>query len=48
MLAFAYKLAMCAEGRWHHIRGVGQLDQVVRGIKFQDGMAMEESAGRAA
>lgn len=48
MLAVTYKLAMAAEGRWHRIRGLRQLGQVVQGVKFQDGIAVEPSAGHAA
>lgn len=48
MLAFTYKLAMAAERRWHRIRGFRHLSQVVQGVKFQDGIAVGEPAGRAA
>lgn len=48
MLALAYKLALCAEGRWRNIGGLRQLGQVVQGIKFQDGIAIATSAGHAA
>jgi putative transposase len=49
MLDFVYKLAMCAERRWLRIRGDRQLGKVIQGVKFEDGIAIEEtSAGRAA
>lgn len=41
MLAFAFKLALCAERRWHRIGGLSQLDQVVQGRTFQDGLVVE-------
>ena len=48
MLAFAYKLGMCAERRWKRIRGVNQIGKLVEGVHFQDGTAMETSVGIAA
>jgi transposase-like protein len=48
MLAFTYKLAMCAQGRWRRISGAQQLGRVIEGVRFQDGIAIEASAGRAA
>lgn len=48
MLALAYKLAMCAERRWKRIRGFHQVGKLIEGVKFQDGIAIEASAGRAA
>lgn len=48
MLAFAYKLGMCAERRWTRIRGVNQLGKLTTGVHFQDGIAMETSVGVAA
>jgi len=48
MLAFVYKLAVCAERRWRKIGGLRQLGQLLQGVEFQDGMATPTSAGRAA
>ncbi len=48
MVSFAYKLGMCAERRWKRIRGVNQLGKLIEGVHFQDGTAMETSAGIAA
>jgi putative transposase len=48
MLAFIYKLAMCAELRWRRIRGVRQLARLINGVTFADGNEIEASAGRAA
>lgn len=48
MLAFTYKLAMCAEQRWRRASGIGQLARLVEGVKFSNGIAIEDSAARAA
>ena len=48
MLAFAYKLTMCAERRWQRVRGFHQVGRLIEGVKFQDGIAIEASAERAA
>lgn len=48
MLAFAYKLGMCAERRWKRIRGVDQISKLIEGVLFHDGTAMQTSAGIAA
>lgn len=48
MLAFPYKLAMCAELRWKQIRSFCRLGQGVQGVKFQDGIAVDTSAEVAA
>jgi len=48
MLAFAYKLGMCAERRWKRIRGVNQIGKLMEGVHFQDGTAVETSVGIAA
>lgn len=47
MLAFAYKLGMCAERRWKQIRGVNQLGKLTTGVRFKDGIARETSVGVA-
>ncbi len=48
MLAFAYKLGMCAERRWKRIRGINQAGKLATGVLFQDGTARETAAGIAA
>jgi len=48
MLAFAYKLGMCAERRWKRIRGVNQIGKLTNGVRFQNGTAVETSVGIAA
>ncbi len=48
MLAFAYQLVMAAERRWKRARGADQLGKLLEGVQFQDGVAVETSAGIAA
>ncbi len=48
MLAFVYKLAMCAQRRWRRITAPGQVSRLIEGVQFRDGIAIEVSAGRAA
>lgn len=48
MLAFAYKLAMSAERRWRRLRGFEHLTKLKAGTKYQDGIELVETAGRAA
>jgi len=38
MLAMIYKLGMSAEKRWRKIRGFNQLTKVIHGVKFKDGI----------
>lgn len=42
MLAFIYKLGMCAEKRWRRIRGFNHLAQVIAGVKFKDGIEVTD------
>lgn len=37
-LTMVFKLARCAETRWHRLNGKGLLNEVVEGIKFVDGI----------
>jgi len=43
MLAMIYKLGMGAEKRWQRIRGFGHLAKVIKGVKFKDGMEMNDN-----
>lgn len=43
MLAMIYKLGMSAEKRWQRIRGFSHLAKVIRGVKFKDGMEMNDN-----
>ncbi len=38
MLAMIYKLGMSAEKRWRKLRGFSHLAKVIRGVKFKDGI----------
>jgi len=42
MLAMIYKLGMSAEKRWRRIRGFGHLVKVIKGVKFKDGMEIND------
>jgi transposase-like protein len=46
--ALVYKLAMSAEKRWRRLRGFEQLADVIRGIKFIDGIDERELSRKAA
>ncbi len=49
MLAFAYKLGMCAERRWKRISGVTQLSKLIEGVHFSRPVGtVETSVGIAA
>jgi len=43
MLAMIYKLGMSAEKRWRRIRGFNHLAKVIKGVKFKDGMEMNDN-----
>ena len=43
MLAFIYKLGMCAEKRWRRIRGFNHLAKVIAGVRFKDGVEIQPS-----
>lgn len=38
MLAFIFKLGLCAEEHWRRIRGFNHLAKVIEGVKFKDGV----------
>lgn len=42
MLHMMYKLGLCAEQRWRRMRGFGYLAKVIKGIKFNDGVEVQE------
>jgi hypothetical protein len=33
-----FKLAQCAEGRWHRLHGKELLGEIIEGVKFVDGI----------
>jgi hypothetical protein len=43
MLAMVFKLTKTAEQKWRKLKGHERLDQVVRGVKFKDGLHEEEA-----
>ena len=43
MLAMLYKLGMSAERRWRRIRGFNNLAKVVEGVKFKDGVEVNDN-----
>lgn len=42
MLTMLYKLGLCAEKRWLRIRGFKHLAKVIAGVKFRDGIEVEQ------
>ena len=42
MLTLIYKLGMCVEKRWLRIRGFKHLAKVIAGVKFKDGIEVEQ------
>ena len=43
-LTMVFKLAESAQKRWRKLRGYKKISQLVKGVKFQDGIALEEAA----
>ena len=48
MLAMAYKLGMSAEPNWRRLRGFNKLAKVITGVKFKDGIEVENQNRSAA
>lgn len=48
MLSLAYKLAMSAEPNWRRLRGFDHLAKVITGVKFKDGIEIEDRDRTAA
>lgn len=48
MLALAYKLGMSAELNWRRLRGFDHLAKVINGVKFKDGIEIENQDRSAA
>jgi len=48
MLTMAFKLGMCAEPNWRRLRGFEHLTKVITGVKFKDGIEIQESNRSAA
>lgn len=43
ILSMVYKLGLSAQTRWRKLRGFNHLADVIRGVKFQDGVRLETS-----
>ena len=43
IMTMAFKLMLCAEKRWQRIRGFHQIDNVIRGVPFKNGIAIDEN-----
>lgn len=41
MLHMMFKLGQCAQKRWHRIRGFDHLANVIKGVKFKDGIEVK-------
>ena len=41
ILALVYKLGLSAQTRWRRLRGFNRLAEVIRGVKFQDGIRVD-------
>ena len=48
MLHMMFKLGLCAEMRWHRLRGFDYLAKVITGFKFNDGVEVQEVNQNAA
>jgi transposase-like protein len=48
LLAFTYKPTMCAQARWHWVRGSNQLEKLITGVKFKGGIEVPASSRYAA
>jgi hypothetical protein len=42
MLSFIFKLGQCAETSWRRIRGFDHLAKVIAGIRFKDGIEVND------
>lgn len=41
MLHMMLKLGMCAQENWQRLRGFNYLGQVIKGVKFRDGIEVK-------
>ena len=44
MLSMIFKLGLCAEKNWRRLRGFQWLAKVVGGVKFRDGIEVQQRA----
>ena len=47
-LAMVFKLAKAAERHWRHLNGSDRLAQVIQGVRFRDGEAVQAAEEQAA
>jgi putative transposase len=47
MLSMIFKLGMSAEKNWRRLRGFEWLAKVINGVKFRDGIEVQQRAGKA-
>jgi hypothetical protein len=45
ILALVYRLGMSAQKRWQKLRGFKRLGEVIRGVKFVDGIRADAAQG---
>ena len=48
MLTMVYKMGLCAEDSWRKLRGFRHLAKVIEGVKFKDGIEVNEDDKAAA
>jgi len=46
LLAMVFKLAKGAERRWRKLKGAARLAQVIKGVRFKDGLPGEAQRNR--
>lgn len=47
-LAFVFKLAKQAEGHWRRLNGSERLAEIIRGVRFRDGAAVQDAEDQVA
>jgi len=48
LLHMMFKLGQCAEEKWRRLRGFNQLEKVITGVKFKDGIEVKQNNQKAA
>jgi putative transposase len=47
-LAMVFKLARAAERHWRRLNGPDRLAEVIRGVRFRDGVPVQDTGDQAA
>ena len=47
-LYMTFQLGQCAETRWNRLRGFKKLGKVIEGVKFEDGIEVNQSTDQVA